>query len=167
MTTEELWKDIKGYEGRYKISNLGRVYSYRSRKKMKTSTSSRGYIQIVLGGKCFFVHKLVARNFIPNPDNKPFINHKDGVKTNNLPSNLEWCTASENSQHSFKAGLQINPRGEEHRKTKLKNADVLKIIELSGKGLSSKDIGKKFNLSYQSVYEILTGRTWNHLTKIV
>lgn len=104
----EEWKDIEGYEGLYQVSNLGRV----KRSKGKYMKSERilmlfintpGYLQVMLckNNKCkkFTVHRLVANAFIPNPENKPQVNHIDEDKTNNKVSNLEWVTAKENVNH--------------------------------------------------------------------
>jgi len=117
---KEIWKDIIGYEGMYQISNLGRCKSldrYISlgvkrfyKGKILSQTLSNGYLSVKLSKKGFkpitiTIHRLIALYFIPNILNKPFINHIDGVKTNNNISNLEWCTQTENMQHSFKIGL--------------------------------------------------------------
>lgn len=99
---KEIWKDIPNYEGRYQVSNIGNVRSlnYNHTKKCKLLTpriDSDGYKQVALyiGGttkqKWFRVHRLVASVFIPNPDNLPFVNHKDENPSNNHVDNLEWC----------------------------------------------------------------------------
>ena len=112
--TEE-WKDIKGYEGLYQISNLGRVKSLprngtiKEEKILKYSLDKYGYPQIVLNNKkhkCFRVHRLVAEAFLLNPKNKSTVNHKDGNKTNNNVKNLEWNTIKENNDHALRTGLQ-------------------------------------------------------------
>lgn len=93
----EVWKDIKGYEGVYMVSNWGRVKSlkYGKEKVIKPRKAGIGYLQVVLfkngKGKSYFVHRLVAQAFIPNPDNLPIINHKDEKPSNNNVDNLEWC----------------------------------------------------------------------------
>lgn len=97
---KEIWKDIKGYENKYQISNLGRVKAldYRRTKKEKIldSRNNKGYKAIALwnNGKrrVFLIHRLVANAFIPNPNKFPQINHKDENKLNNSVDNLEWCT---------------------------------------------------------------------------
>lgn len=97
----EVWKDINGYEGLYKISSLGRVKSLNYKRTgkeriLKLDIDGKGYIQVVLckngRGKMHRVHRLVAQAFIPNPDNLPCINHRDECKTNNIVDNLEFCS---------------------------------------------------------------------------
>ena len=93
-------KDIKGYEGLYAITEDGKVWSYRSNRFLKTNINRSGYQYVVVsvGGerKTFTIHKLVAEAFIPNPEGKQQVNHKDEDKTNNKVENLEWMTAIEN-----------------------------------------------------------------------
>lgn len=108
---DEVWKDVVDYEGYYKISNIGRVKSLlgRNERLMKTHISRNGYEKLDLSKKGqtkkVYVHRLVAQAFIDNPENKPLVNHRDGVKTMNHVSNLEWCSHSENTTHAFANGL--------------------------------------------------------------
>jgi len=101
----EQWKEIKGYEGLYKVSSYGRVYSYRSNKVLSLITcKTQGYNKVNIYNsigkrKTIKVHRLVCEQFIPNPKNKTCINHKDFNRTNNKTSNLEWCTTEENNKH--------------------------------------------------------------------
>lgn len=112
----ELWKDIEGYEGKYQISNLGRVKSLQNKNSHKllkicTDTSQYSYVCLSLHGKVknHRVHRLVAKAFIPNPENKPQVNHKDEDKTNNCVGNLEWVTAKENCNHGTRI-QRITPK---------------------------------------------------------
>ena len=107
---EEVWKDVVGFEGFYKVSNWGKVYNV-SKEKIHLCHSSHGYPTVHLTkGRGFksikrSVHRLVMLAFVPNPENKPQVNHIDGVKHNNHISNLEWATAQENIRHAYATGL--------------------------------------------------------------
>ena len=100
----EIWAEIPGYEGLYQVSSLGRVYSVRSEKCLRPAKKDNGYLFVGLNvhGKVKqpLIHRLVAAAFIPNPEDKPQVNHKDGDLTNNTEANLEWVTGSENQLHS-------------------------------------------------------------------
>ena len=102
----EIWKDFMGY----RVSNFGRVKSFKTKPRiMKPVLVSKGYLHVMLCKdskvKWFSIHRLVALTFIPNPEEKPQVNHRDGHKLNNHVSNLEWCTRSENQRHAAKLGL--------------------------------------------------------------
>lgn len=100
---EEVWKDIEGYEGLYQVSNLGRVKNVNKNIIKKSTELSRGYLRIGLNKhgktKKFYPHRLVAQAFIPNPKNKPCVNHKDCNPKNNCVDNLEWCTHKYNNSY--------------------------------------------------------------------
>ena len=108
-----MFKDIKGYEGKYVVSNNGSVYSLLSNNGKAVEISNSGYGRVSLWdhgkGKHYSIHRLVAEAFIPNPDSLPQVNHKDGNKLNNNVDNLEWCSFSENMKHAYKNGL-VNPK---------------------------------------------------------
>lgn len=104
------WRDIKGYEGVYSVSNYGDIKNLITDKKLKSYITPKGYLRLQLQyqgiPKNYLVHKLVAEHFIENPDNKPQVNHKDCNKQNNYVGNLEWVTNGENQIHAYETGLQ-------------------------------------------------------------
>ena len=108
----EQWKPIEGTDGKYEVSNLGRVRTNGKRPgllKLTKQKSGYRYAMIQLSNgkqKNCRVHRLVAEHFLPNPDNMKEVNHKDGNKDNNRADNLEWCTRSHNVKHSFDTGLK-------------------------------------------------------------
>ena len=108
--SEEIWKDIPGYEGLYKISSNGDVLSLRSGKLRKPVAQAHGYLSVSLSGKDhkkkrFYIHRLVATAFLGDPPSMNYeINHKDLDKANNTVDNLEWCTRKENMRHAYFSG---------------------------------------------------------------
>ena len=101
---KEIWTPVVGYEGVYEVSNMGRVRN-RFGKIMMKRFNHKGYHRVYLTKngepKYVAVHRIVGKAFIPNPENKPQINHKNGVKTDNRVENIEWCTNEENLEHSM------------------------------------------------------------------
>lgn len=162
---EELWADVVGYEGLYKISNNGRVLSLSFNKTqvakiMAPQTDRYGYTRVGLCGrgkqKYCLVHRLVAEAFISNTSNLAVVNHIDGVKTNNEVSNLEWTTSVKNSNHAKTAGLYRT--GNTHPMAKLSWDDVTKIR--NNTTLSGPKLALKFGVSSSVIYSILSGKTW-------
>lgn len=180
MSDKEIWKDIEGYEGYYQVSNFGNVksldrviehlrFGFCQRKGglRRLSTDSDGYHRVGLykdgKGKHFFVHRLVAQAFIPNPESKPEVNHINAVKTDNNVSNLEWVTNIENITHAIDAGTHNN-RGERHGKSKLKESDVLEIRHRYSKGnVTKSELAIEYSVNRRIIYGIVKGLSWKHI----
>ena len=101
---EIIWKDIPGYEGLYKVSNTGKIFSVLTNRELSVIQKKDGYTCISLcdkdhNKKQYRIHQLVAKAFIPNPNNLPMINHKNEIKNDNRVENLEWCTAQHNASY--------------------------------------------------------------------
>lgn len=106
----EIWREIKGYEGCYSISNLGNVKNIITGKILNPALKRNGYLSVDLRygrSKTVSIHRLVAEAFIPNPLGLPYVNHKDEFKTNNKVENLEWCTAKYNAE-AFRSNKRIS-----------------------------------------------------------
>lgn len=158
----EIWKSLDGIVEKgtnYEVSNLGRVRHSR-KGNMLSITKSQRYAQVGLceGGKLkkYLVHRLVALAFLPNPDNKPQVNHLDGNKLNNELSNLEWTTVSENIIHAIDTGL--NPVN-----TLITAEDVIKIKTAAVNGMSQREIVYNFDYTADTINDVLKGKRWKHV----
>lgn len=162
---KEIWKTIDGFNN-YLISNQGKVINLKSNNIKKCSKDKIGYIHIILFNrnkrKVFYIHRLVAQAFIPNPDNKPQVNHIDGNKLNNNLINLEWCTHSENMKHAFKSGLH-SFKGERNNLSKLSEKQVLAIHGLYLSGMTLITLSKIYNVSMGCIKGIVYGYNWKYL----
>lgn len=175
----EEWKQIQDLpvdfyyvssEGRVKV--IDRIDTIGRHKKghiLKQYYDRCGYkriaFNIVVDGKIKFInkfiHQLVAKAFIPNPNNYTQVNHIDGNKTNNCVSNLEWCSAKENVQHSLKTGLRKT--GENTVQARFTNAEVLEIRNMLANGISQAQIARHYNCPYSTIKNIARKRSWNYL----
>ena len=134
----EEWRDIKGYEGLYQVSNYGRIKSIKNNIKiLNRSLDNYGYDKRTLSkygkAKTFHTHRLVAEAFIPNLDNKPCVNHIDGNKLNNRVDNLEWCTASENLKHAYRTNLRTNNFKGKFGKNNIHSKKIYQISKVDNK----------------------------------
>lgn len=181
----EEWRDVVGYEGLYQVSNQGRVLStvvgigrhsaprilcqrpFRARPPW----TKHNCVRLLKHGqrKYASVHRLVAKAFLPNPNNYPVVNHRDGNKYNNHVSNLEWVTYSENNLHALRTGLRRYPpavKGEAHRSAKLTEDQVIlarSLYKPNQKGSGHKALAKIFGLTPTAMRQLLLGHTWKHV----
>ena len=166
--SKESWKKIKAPfgDGSYQVSSLGRLKNKGGTIKVQWTEKS-GYKTISLGyngkWKTILVHRLVASFFVQNPENKPCVNHKNGVKTDNRAENLEWVTRKENSRHAYNMGLMSmkNKKTGQHIAAKLTDSQVIEIYNSKENG---DVLGNKFNIDRGLVSVIRNGKGWRHLT---
>lgn len=177
---KEIFKDIPGYKDIYKVSNLGNVKSVdrlvnakgnvkrlQKGRLLKPQLTYVGYYRVELSKKGtrkkHSIHRLVALAFIPNPDNKPTVNHIDKCRINNRVDNLEWATSKEQIEHSYNEITANQKRGEEHPCNKLTEQQVLEIGEALSKGVKAKGLAKQYNVCAVSISDIKNRCTWKHL----
>lgn len=168
MITDVEWRDIQGYEGIYQISRCGQVrrIAKGSGAKpgliLKTFDNGRGYryISLYKNGKTrnFSQHSLMAKAFIPNPENKPQVNHINGRKSDNRLENLEWVTLSEQMIHAYGTGLA--PSGEYNHMSKLTEYEVGVIRRLWMAGVPRPVIASCFGISKSQVHRIVNRELW-------
>jgi hypothetical protein len=176
----EIFKDIIGYEGLYQISNLGNVKSlekklkngngYAVRKEiiMTPGKKENDYLFVYLckngSKKAFYVHRLVAIHYIPNPENKPEVNHKKSNKTDNRYFMLEWNTREENLVHSYKEGTRKPQFGSSNSAARLTENKVKKIREIYSLGeTSQRKLAESFNVSHAIIHGVINKTRWSHV----
>lgn len=168
LIIHETWKDIKEFNGLYQVSDLGRVKSFpREGTKgciLTPTLTEKGYLRVQLYkngiGKRFFVHTLIAKAFVFNRDDKPQVNHEDGIKVNNEATNLAWVTQIENIKHRDKV-LGIHFRGENSHKAKL-TRDTVKNIRwlLKYSRYTQYEIADIYTISQSVVSKINLNKIW-------
>lgn len=157
----------------YLVSEDGKVYNKKTGRYLKqTNIGWGGYYRVQLGtknGSPKLVHRLVAEIYLPNPENKPEVNHIDGNKLNNHVSNLEWVTAKENAKHAaslglkncFKSGNTFSKKGSENHRSVLTLEQVEEIKQKYKPFIYTyKDLTKEYNVSYSTISRILNNRTY-------
>jgi hypothetical protein len=171
-------RDIPGFPSRYKATSDGRIirlawtyettcWGSKTTRPMKAKTlcgtklSPKGYARVNLCKKVYFAHRLVALAFIPNPLNLPQINHKNGIKTDNRPDNLEWASNIDNRIHAVALGLIA--RGESVGNAKLTEGDVLRIRDLAAAGVFQRVIATAHGIGQQNVSSIVKRQSWKHI----
>lgn len=177
---KEVWRDVTDFEGHYQVSNLGRVRSLdrtivdskgvtRNRKGriIKLNLKPSGYVNVNLqkgsNRKYFRVHRLVAQEFIDNPNSYPEVNHINGIKDDNRAENLEWCTSSQNQKHAIELGLNVVAKGSKCSYAILDEEKVRKII--LSKGKSDRELGEIYGVSAGTIRDARIGRNWKHVYK--
>ena len=142
------------------ISEAGEIFSIKSNKILKTFQNKTGYLVLStkLNGRnskaiLLRVHRLVAETYLPNPKNKPFINHKDGIKTNNQISNLEWVTSSENVKHAYNIGLMKSKAQYDNSQCKVTPEVVYEAKRLRKEGKTFRDIANILGTSHSRVQD--------------
>lgn len=141
----------------YEITTKGEIINKRNRHKLIPQPNGKGYLRVSIGGQIKFVHRLVAEMYIPNPENKPQVNHKDGNKTNNCVENLEWVTNQENRTHARQNGLQCC--GENCKWAKL-NWDKVRFIRENKDTLSVNELKTMFGVSRTAIEWVIKGKSW-------
>lgn len=186
LIVSEQWKSINGFEGKYEVSNQGRVRTVErtvphgltgtqfvpSRIRKLRQNIGNGYIECPLKTgspdrrtKFVYVHRTVIEAFTgPSPASDSQVNHKDGNKRNNCIDNLEWSTPLENTRHAISNGL-TNNCGEMNSMARLNKSQVLEIVSLKGK-LSSSQIGRLYGVTSSAVLAIFRGKNWSRVTGI-
>jgi hypothetical protein len=172
----EEWKQIPGFS-RYQVSSFGAIRSMNYKNSGRivnlTPADDKGYVKTMIQGDdgkyhTSRIHRWVALTFL-GPALGREINHKDGNKSNNTISNLEYCTRSENVLHAYRTGLEVAPRGEASPSAKLKESDVIEIREYarahSGRLKNRKTLALKYGVSEACLKDIVSGRrgAWNHI----
>lgn len=167
----EVWKDLDlpELDGRYQINNFGEVRAKETGQVYTYSLGAKGYYITKLRlsdgrTRSYSTHRLKAIAFIPNPDNLPEINHKNGIKKDIRLLNLEWSTSSDNQKHAYRLGLRKKLIGDKNAATKLTVEQVKKIKSELLIGLRScYAISKEFDIDSSVIYKIRDGINWKHV----
>jgi hypothetical protein len=175
--TADEWKPVVGFEGLYEVSDLGRVRSLdrtvpsiigikqHRRGAIMAQSLDSDYLHLLLwkNGKGYncWTHRLVAQAFIPNPDGKPEVNHKEQPKTDNRVSNLEWATKAQNDEHAAMTGLVL--KGSKVGTAKLTEAQVVLMRKLWAQGWTQNALQGFFEVSQTTVQYAVTGKSWKHV----
>lgn len=163
---KEVWKPIKGYNGKYEVSNIGRVRSYHAKIPRMLKIENRfGYLLVYLynkcGGKAYRIHRLILTAFVGRCPKNHQCAHLNGIRHDNRLENLKWVTSKENQSHKILHGT--DNKGEKHLRAKLSESDVINIRKkrLQGRVISS--LAKEYGVSQTGVSYLLSGKNWGHI----
>ena len=149
----------------YIVTKEGSIISKYTGKQLYVHTNKKGYqfVRMYVDGiaKTYLVHRVIAEVHIPRMVGKYEVNHKDGNKANNAVWNLEWVTAKENVKHSVDTGLV--KRGSDRPNAKLSDEKVLQMRSLREQGMNYYELGRLFDMSYQSAHRVCTRQTYTHI----
>jgi hypothetical protein len=168
MYDSEEWKEIIEYEG-YFVSSLGEIMSKRRDKNgklLRGEVTKDGYARVTImniSPNRFFIHRLVAESFIPNPENKPCVNHIDGNKLNNKISNLEWVTYSENTIHCIQNNLVKTSSGISHYKSRFNEDQIREMRKRYNLGDRITDIGRDYEIDDSVAFNIIKKKTYKNV----
>ncbi len=147
----ETWQSCPGVLD-VMVSNLGRFVRISSNSVIDGYITTGGYVTVDFSGSgTYSAHRLVAQAFIPNPDNKPEVNHRDGNKTNNCADNLEWVTPSENMRHAVITGLRIPKFGQDHPRTALTEQEIVRCVKMHDEGKTYGEIADVYGVYWKTV----------------
>lgn len=171
----EVWKDIIGYEGLYQVSNFGRVKSLQRKASGRKNIVNERMLKPQFNGeyyhfgiskngiqKIVLIHRIVASHFIPNPENKPEVNHLNGDKSCNEDWNLAWATEKENCKHAREV-LNKKPGTGIWNQRKLTEAMVVDILAMYNTGSSQVEIAKNYNITKRNINDVIKRRIWKQV----
>ena len=171
----EIWKDIRGYEGLYQVSNLGRV---RSLDRIKRGAHYKGKILVLSKDKdgylivglhdskrsnTYRVHRLVAISFIPNPNDLPEVNHIDENKENNNVNNLEWCSTKYNLTYGSRKGAMVGTKNNHAKLTEDQIKEIRRIYKKGDLQFGQSALGKKYGVSHCQIGNIVKRKSWTNV----
>ncbi|MFO0798309.1 MAG: HNH endonuclease [Gemmataceae bacterium] len=170
---EEVWRDVVGYEGKYRVSNAGRLQNVRSGRFLNGSPNAGGYVVVRLTvergrGRMYYLHRVVCAAFHgAPPTDAHVVNHLNGRKADCRASNLCWCSRAENNAHAAKLGLHKGrSAGARNPNAKLTDERVVELRRLSREGVGYTELGASYGVTPATAYRAAVGQSWRHLRDV-